>query len=159
MDEASHSYPSFSKKRKFFTLCLLKAKVRLESFFLHVDRIVDRMLHSVREALVSLFFFFHSLSRQTRTFPASRRAVAPSWLFYVELILTFVLKKRCELLESNVCVVLCVDSWSATRSAWVSPRVEAREEVEKDVVGSVYIMIFIAQSITQHKKGKKYEKK
>lgn len=37
----------------------------------------------------------------------------------------------------------------------MSPRVEAQEEVEKEVVGSVYIMIFIAQSITQHKKGKK----
>lgn len=55
MDEASHSYPSFSEKRKFFTSSLLKAKVRLESFFFAWT---VGMLHSVREALVSLLFFF-----------------------------------------------------------------------------------------------------
>lgn len=55
MDDASHSYPSFSKikKRKFFTLCLLKTKVHLESFFFAW---IVGMLHSVCEALVSLFF-------------------------------------------------------------------------------------------------------
>lgn len=151
--ETSHSYRSISilhfKKTSSCNVYLKQSSPRKLFFVCN-----GGMLHPVCEALVSLWHHFVSARKKEKHFLVSARTHVAFWLFSIELILTFVLKDAITMYYGKQHLRVLIGLLNG--HVWVNVTLKAWEEVKKKLmlVGHVYIMIFIAQSITQQKKRK-----